>query len=220
MKLFQPIRYEHLVVFGYAFVGTSVLAGYIVHKNLEKRNSEKANAIVKTDGGKMETQNIAVRRIPINSSGIDDMQEKKAEEYFVPASKFMAEADGFENNAPVAAGAAAAKSNPEDGAENARHKAAEKFLDEIEKEEVENEIQKTEAVMDGNNAQHRADIVGNIFLRYRGKLARIFTNDGKIITGKFAGMDTHVVLEDAEYGSEKNSLLMISKSEIARMEIE
>lgn len=217
MKLFQPIRYEHLVLFGYAFVGTSVIAGYVVHKNLEKRNLGKANTVVKTGGGKMEIQDIAVRRIPINEK-VNDMQEKKAEEYFVPASKLLAEAGEFEYNAPdTGGGAAAAKPNPENEVENGKHQSAEKFMDEIEKEEVEKEIQKTETVMNGNNTQHIAD---SGFLQYYGKRAKVFANDKRIICGKFAGMDTHVVLEDAECGSEKKSLLMISKSEIARMEIE
>lgn len=220
MKLFQPIRYEHLVVFGYAFVGTSMIAGYVVHRNLEKRNVGKSNAIVKTDGGNAEAQNIAVRRVPINGSGADVMQEKKAEEYFVPASELLVEESGLENNAPDAGGSAIAKSNPEDDAENGRRQPAEEFLDEIEKEEVEREIQKTECCAAGDNLQPLSFDADNNFLRHRGRRAKILTSRGKTITGKFAGMDTHVVLEDAECGSEKKILFMISKSEIAMMEVE
>lgn len=219
MKLFQPIRYEHLVIFGYAFVGTSLLAGYVAHKNLEKRNMNKTQS-VKTDGGSAGF--IGVQRVKIGGDGMKDNPKKEEETVpdFVPASKLLAEAGDFENNASDAAGGiAVAKSNPENEAENGMHRSAEKFLDEIEKEEVEKEIQKSEAVMNGNNAQHRADS-DNTFLRHRGKRAKILTTCDGAICGKFAGMDTHVLLEDAECGPEKKSLLMISKSEIARMEID
>ncbi|MFZ3077226.1 MAG: hypothetical protein WA139_02115 [Candidatus Aenigmatarchaeota archaeon] len=221
MKLFQPIRYEHLVLFGYAFVGTSVLAGYVVHKNLEKRNIGKPNNAVKTDGGKMEAQNIAVRRIPINGSGADDMQEKMVEEYFVPASRLLAETNESENNAfDSGDSVAVSKPNTENEAENGRYQPAEKFLDEIEKEEVEIAIQETEGNTAKNNLQPAPSDADSNFLRHCGRRAKILTIGGKIISGKFAGMDTHVVLEDALCDSEKKILLMISKSEIARMEIE
>jgi hypothetical protein len=214
LKLFQPIRYEHLVIFGYAFIGTSLAAGYVAHRNLERRNLGKANAVAKTDGGKMHAQNIAVRRIPI--SGKVSGMKKEAVEYFTPASELLGEAGEIESNAPDDEGSAVANSNPESG----RHQPAEKFLDEIEQEEVEKEIQKTEGNTNENNTQQTTSDADNNFLRHCGKRAKILTNRGKTISGRFAGMDTHVVLEDAECDSEKKMLLMISKSEIARMEIE
>lgn len=220
MKLFQPIRYEHLVLFGYAFVGTSVLAGYVAHKNLEKRNIGKVNTIAKTNGGSAGF--IGVQRVQIGGDVMKDNPKKEEEIIpdFVPASKLLAEAGEFENIASDAGSAAAAKTNPENEAENGRQQSAEKFLDEIEKEEVEKEIQKTEIVMDGNSLQTLSSDADNNFLRHRGRRAKILTNRGKTVSGKFAGMDTHVVLEDALCGSERKSLLMISKSKIARMEVE
>ncbi|MBU3957765.1 MAG: hypothetical protein KKB25_01690 [Nanoarchaeota archaeon] len=213
MKLFQPISYGHLVVFGYAFVGTSLIAGYVAHKNLEKRILNKTQS-VKTDGGKMEAQDITVKRIPINEKGmfcmqekeIGNMQEKKAEEYFVPASRLQANANEFENKIS-----------------DEQHHAAENFLEEIEKEEQE-EIEKENIKID-NNAEfsektNHGLLQQNGLSKFKNSRAKILTSDGKTIAGKFAGMDTHVVLEDAECGAEKKSLLMISKSEIARMEIE
>lgn len=220
MKLFQPIRYEHLVIFGYAFVGTSLIAGYVAHKNLEKRNLGKANAVAKTDGGSAGF--IGVQRVKIGGDGMKDNPKKEEEIVpdFVPASELLVEAEEFENNAPDVGCGAVAKSNPEGDAEDGKRQSDEKFLDEIEKEEVEKAIQKTEAVTDGNNARQRADGADNVFLRYRGRRARILTTGNGTICGRFAGMDTHAVLEDAECGLEKKSLLMVSKSEILRMEIE
>jgi len=219
MKLLQPIRYEHLVIFGYAFVGTSLIAGYVAHKNLEKRNIGKVNAVVKTDGGSAGF--IGVQRIKIGGDGMKDNPKKEEEIVpgFVPASRLLAEAEEFENNTPDVGCGAVAKSNPEDDAEDGKHQSAEKFLDEIEKEEVEKEIQKTETVVDGSNFQSVSSGVDSNFLRFCGRRAKILTARGKTISGKFAGMDTHVVLENALCDSEKKMLLMISKSEIARMEI-
>ncbi|TRZ54770.1 hypothetical protein D4Q76_01690 [archaeon] len=221
MKLFQPIRFEHLAVFGYAFVGTSLIVGYVVHKNLEKRNLGKANAVAKTGGGSAGF--IGVQRVKIGSDGMKDnpKKEEKIVPDFVPASELLDNMNELENKISDAeGGAAAARPSPENAAENGRHQAAEKFLDEIEKEEVEKEIQKAEGNAAGNSEQQRAGGADNNFLRHRGRRAKIFTKDMKTISGKFAGMDTHVVLEDALCDSEKKMFLMISKSEIARMEIE
>lgn len=220
MKLLQPIRYEHLVVFGYAFVGSSVIAGYVAHKNLEKRNVGKANTVVKANGGKMEEQDIAVRRIPINEK-VSDMQEKEAEEYFVPASKLLAETDEFENNAFDAGGnMVAAKSTPENGTDKGQHHAAENFLEEIEKEEIEKATGEFNNDAEFSEKTNHGLLQQKCLLKFKDRQAKIFTNDGKTITGKFSGMDTHVVLENAQYDSEKKSLLMVSKDGIARMEIE
>jgi len=220
MKLLQPIRYEHLVVFGYAFVGTSVLAGYVAHKNLEKRNIGKANNVVKTDGG-TKTGFIGVQRVKIGSDSMKDNPEKEKEIVpdFVPASRLLAEAGGFEN-IELGAGGGAAATNPENRTENGKCQPAEKFLDEIEREEVESAVQEAESNTSGNNLQPVPSVADKYFLRHCGRRAKILTNRGKTITGKFAGMDTHVVLEDALCDSEKKIMLMISKSEIARMEME
>lgn len=221
LRIFQPIRYEHLVFFGYAFVGSSVIAGYVVHKNLEKRNYKVSSQnIARTDGGSAGF--IGVQKVQIGGDDMKDNPKKEAETVpgFVPASKFLAESGDFENISSDAGVGAIAKSSPESEAENGRHQSAEKFLDEIEKEEVEKEIRKTGTDTAESIPQQKADVVDKNFLRHCGRRAKIFTNDTKTISGKFSGMDTHVVLEDALYGPEKKSLLLISKSEIARMEIE
>ncbi len=245
MKLFQPIRYEHLVLFGYAFVGTSVIAGYVVHKNLEKRNMNKAQ-IVKTDGGKMEARDIAVRRIPIGGSGAGYMQEKNAEEKtekpaeasiaernsagvpdFVPASTLLRNQQNPDNRE--------ISGNENAGSPENKESAAESFLDEIEKEEVENEMRKTANITTDNYSQPKSapeennaaascektdSALQKDFRECRGKPAKVFTKDGGTICGKFAGLDTHAALEDAQCGSERKSLILVSKSEIARMEVE
>lgn len=220
LKIFQPIRYEHLVFFGYAFVGTSVVAGYVAHKNLEKRNKTKNSNAEKTDGGSAGF--IGVQKVQIGADNMEDNRKKEsgAVPDFVPASKLLDEAEEFENNTSGVEGNTAVKSTPENGTYDEKHHVAEKFLEEIEKEEVENEIRKARTDAAENNEQQRADGADSNFLRHCGRRAKIMAKDGKAISGKFAGMDSHVVLEDALCGSEKKSLLVISKSEIARMEIE
>ncbi len=239
MKLFQPIRFEHLVVFGYAFVGASAVTGYVVHKNLEKRNMNKAQS-VKTDGGKTEAQNIAVRRIPIGGSSADYMQEKKAEEKTEkPAEASIAERNGagVPDFVPASAllrnqqnpDSKEISDNENDESSENNEAAAESFLDEIEKEEVENEMRKTSNTATDNYSQPKSAVVSceknggafrKDFSEYLGKPAKVFTKDGRTICGKFAGLDTHAALEDAQCGSERKSMVLVSKSEIARMEVE
>lgn len=227
LKIFQPVRYEHLVLFGYAFVGSSVAAGYVVHKNLEKRNS-KSQSIAKEDDGKNNTQNYpealgsgannffaVVKRVSVgnmeekaeNIEPICEKQDSASVPDFVPASSLV----GNESDDP--------EPPRQENEKIAGCNDAENFLNEVEREEVEKEMHKAEINAEGNLQPMPIDTADR-FLKYHGRRAKVFTKDNKIISGRFAGMDTHAVLENAECGPERKSIMMVSKSEIARMEIE
>lgn len=219
LRIFQPIRYEHLVFFGYAFVGASVISGYVVHRNIEKRHKSQYGAKMEnqnakplaanTDGGNAGA--IGVQRIQICGDSMKDNTKKEKADVpeFVPASKLMNETEEAVTE-PV---------THMNGKTDGQYQAAEKLLDEIE-EEAENETCKTETKAGKNNSHSITAVAGNNYFQHCGKHAKIFTSDGKVISGRFAGMDTHVVLEDAMCDYKKKILFMISKSEIARMEVE
>ncbi len=241
LKIFQPVRYEHLVLFGYAFVGSSVAAGYVAHKNLEKRNKNSKNQnIAKEDSGKnnggkypetlgdgANNFSAVVKRVSVGS-----MEEKpensKLEKQciasvpcFVPASRLLDNENELGNGLPGAEGNELVSEPEGCGKESCgQFRAVEKFLDEVEREEVEKEVCGAKANSNENEPRLMPGCSGDRISGYCGSRTKIFTTGKNTICGKFAGMDSHVILEDAECGREKKSLIMVSKSEIERMEIE
>ncbi len=233
LKIFQPVSYGHLVFFGYAFVGASVLAGVVAHRNLEKRQKNKNLRGMKMEDGKpgygneRSADNIAdgvsgaVKKIPLTAEGKTAPRMDGGVPDFVPASKLLDDAEekaetARENNLGIA------NANEISAGNGGMINKTESFLEEIEKEEIENAmgLEDKKEINPNSNANQQIFENDKNFLRYSGRRARVFTKSGKNISGKFAGMDSHVVMEDAQVGAERKILFLLSKAEIARMEVE